>query len=95
MSKHVRFDASSNQELIASMIKQALREQSEINQQKMMERQMAIDEKMAEQKAANERLVALLETVLSQSDSKNGPTKPHASREKLPRSFLHLLVTPL
>ena len=79
MSKHVRFDASSNQELIASVIKQALREQSEINQQKMMERQMAIDEKMAEQKAANERLVALLETALSQSDSKNGPTKPHAS----------------
>ena len=43
---------------------------------------MAIDEKMAEQKAANERLVALLETVLSQSDSKSGPTKPHASSVK-------------
>ena len=79
MSKHVRFNASPSQELIASMVKKALREQSEINQQKMMERQMAIDEKMAEQKAANERLVALLETVLSQSDSKSGPTKPHAS----------------
>ena len=71
MSKHVRFNASPSQELIASMVKEALREQSEINQQKMMERQMAIDEKMAEQKAANERLVALLETVLSQSDSKS------------------------
>ena len=52
------------------MVKKALREQSEINQQRMMERQMAIDEKIAEQKAANERLMALLETVLSQSDSR-------------------------